>query len=269
MLRLAVSNISSLVGLHKYKTQREALLEMKQKIARIGLPKFVDKKRAELEETLSSDPFFRVFTRSNHITKRLRQISRKVIDSKCKLLKIYHNRPWNYFIKQRGIYRENLAIEKFEKQYKQKVFDQQKRIRGYFTSLVGTKYIIQGAIDGCFEDSVLEIKVRSSEVTLPPPQWEQVQLMLYCMILEKPGRLVQEDIRGKLQHWDISFEDCQIMFERMQPQLNSIVSQLTTCLSSREKRATSAESPSERSTTRDYLKSATRACRPLPGTSES
>ena len=177
MNKIAVTNIAALCGLHKFKTQAEALNDLNKSPVR-----YVSKILG-VETELRRTTFFRWYVNSRVITGKMRIKARSLINRTCKRHQITYGKPWSFFAKCRGITMEKFNTNLCETLIKEKIVNRQKKI-----SMENENYKILGAIDGETESFVIEIKSRSSPIQWIP-EWEQIQLAFYCHMLRKPGKL--------------------------------------------------------------------------------
>ena len=180
-------------------------------------------KQSKLETKLRQTPFFNWYTKANVITNRMRKISRCVVNKACNEYGIKFNRPYNYFAKMRGQIQEPLCITRFERLEGARVTDQQKYITKSFDD-----FDIVGAIDGVCRDEVIEIKCRSSNLK-KTPEWEMIQLQVYCFILGMPGRLVQ--FQGHdVKQTKVSLQEARKTFIALLPELRKKVHEINVLL---------------------------------------
>lgn len=215
MIKIAVSSVAALCGKHDFKSQKDALKELLYKNSDNPLPK--NAKMTAVKTELYNSSFYQWYCGSRVVTSKMRIIARSIIVKSCKKYGVKFSRPFSYFCKQRGLYREKMNTDHAARLLKTKIFNIQRRIEKKYTH-----YRICGAIDGETDSHVIEIKTRSSPIA-EPPIWEFIQLAWYCYILQKPGFLISFH-NGEHKTNEITLEEATVMAEATLPELNKIFS---------------------------------------------
>ena len=211
--KVAVSSIAALCGKHEFKSRREALQELFRKNSNTRYEP--NKNLLEVKKDLYYSSFYQWYCRSKVITSKMRIIARSLIVKTCKKHKMKFNRPFSYFCKERGLYREHWNTDRAGFALKTKVFNRQKRLEKEYDD-----FRICGAIDGETTTHVIEIKTRSSPI-LEPPIWEHIQLAWYVYILQKPGYLFSFH-NGLYTKKEITLETATELVEKTLPDIKTI-----------------------------------------------
>lgn len=226
-IKIAVTRVSSLVGKHPYKSSTECIRELANRFKYRCVPG-----ANRIEKKLRGTSFYNWYTRSLFVTTRMRKIGRSIITKTCKELGVIHRKPWNFFSKERGILLEPRCIDFYEQDNGTKVTSKQQRISKAFVTPMGIKFKIVGAIDGICNDKVLEIKCRSSQIKMVP-EWELIQLKVYCYILKKPGVLLEYN-GNMCRQTAVTLESAKETFEKLLPNLYEQIHKLE-CFISKKK----------------------------------
>ena len=179
MINIAVSSVAALCGKHQFKCQRDAIQELLRKQYKCATNP--NGKMKKVKRDLFNSSFYKWYCRSTNVTSKMRIIARSLIVKTCKKHEQKFNRPFSYFCKERGLFREKLNTDAAEMILKTEIFGRQKKIEKKYD-----RFKIIGAIDGETDTHIIEIKTRSSPIT-ECPEWERIQLAWYVYILQKPG----------------------------------------------------------------------------------
>jgi hypothetical protein len=213
MIKIGVSNIAALCGKHDYKSRQDALQELFRKESDTKFkPNY---NLLKVKTDLYNSSFHQWYCRSKLVTSKMRIIARSVIVNCCKKHDLKFNRPFSYFCKERGLYREKMNTDKAAAILSTKVFNRQKRLEKCYEH-----FRVCGAIDGETKTHIIEIKSRSSPI-LEPPIWERVQVSWYAYILQKPAYLFSFH-NGLYQRKEITLESATELAEKTLPDLKRI-----------------------------------------------
>ena len=196
-MNIAVSRIAALCGHHDFKSARDAKKELVRRNSKCKY--FKNQKLLDVKTDLFNSSMYLWYCRSANVTGRMRIIARCLIDKICKKHKMLYNKPYSYFCKERGLYREVHNTDEAEKLLDSKIYNRQRKINKKYS-----EFIICGSIDGETDSHVIEIKTRSSPID-KFPLWEKIQLSWYAFILQKPGILFAFH-NGSFKKLDISLE---------------------------------------------------------------
>ena len=211
MTKVAVSRIAALCGKHHFKSRKDAIQELFWKCSTYKPnPKLLD-----VKTDLFNSSFHNWYCQSREITSKMRIIGRSIIVKTCKKYGVKFNRPFSYFCKERGIYREEFHTNQASLLLKTKVFNRQRRIEKKYKG-----FKVCGAIDGETDSHVVEIKTRSSPITVPPI-WEIIQLAWYSYILQKPGYLFSFH-NGTFKRKEIKLDQATEIVEQTLEELNKL-----------------------------------------------
>ena len=172
-----VTAISGLLGLHKYRDRDTSLHDLLHPCKKKH-PVFEQVKRL-----LYHTEFYTTFCRAPKITHQLRVRARLLVDKACERAGIRYNKPYSYFLKQRGLYLEQLNTDRCEALFKEKITHRQFKLQKNFDD-----FLVRGSVDGKSTSHIYEIKTRATFLNIR--EWEKVQLAWYCHIGRLPGRLV-------------------------------------------------------------------------------
>ena len=220
-LKIAVTKISCLIGKHPYKTSSETVKDIVYFLKRRKKPR--RNKYSKIETQLRQTSFYPWYTKANVVTSRMRKIARCVVNKACNDAGVRFNRPINYFSKMRGQVQEPMCIARYERLVESRMTDQQKYITKRFDD-----FDVVGAIDGICQGEVIEIKCRSSNLK-KTPEWELIQLQVYCYILGLPGRLVQYE-GPSVKQTKVTLEDSTKTFNELLPELIKKVDEINVLL---------------------------------------
>ena len=171
-----VSMIAKLLGENKYRTQEQALADLRR-------PKRKHPVYDSVRKLLRKTRFYKKFCEADTVTFSMKQRSAKLVDRACKLANLHYNKPYAYFQKQRGIYLEKQNTKRAAERCETTLTGVQKTVTREFPA-----FSVMGQIDGEDETHVYEIKTRTQVLNVLP--WEKIQVYWYSVLTGKPGRLV-------------------------------------------------------------------------------
>ena len=207
-LIVPVSSVAALVGNHDFKNPHDTLKELRD--SKPYHPIYDHVKRL-----LYRCDFYKKFCEAPEITHRLRVQARIMVDKASARAGLRFNKPYSYFVKARGLYLEGQNTNRAEKIFNTKIVDRQKKFEKTYD-----RFKLRGAIDGQDDQYVYEIKTRATRREIAP--WEKQQLMVYCHLARKPGRLIA--FLGE-QHsmWEVDLDTADRVFEQAMAAINRLI----------------------------------------------